>query len=168
MLHVGSCNSNVQPSLPLSFFQPFTYIVSVFSYSLLFLVFLRLPVVCQSLLLYFYLPIISILSNCLSLYLVAMYEKHPHPSTSASFMISFLRLVDWITVGYQRTHCKGLVVPPCMSPQWPSGEAPATRTEDTGTTPRFARSWHTINFRIGTPEATLPGASRYKVNASTG
>ena len=51
-------------------------------------------------------------------------------------------------------------------------EASALRVADLGFNSRlhrdFSRSSHTSNLEIGTPVATLPGASRSRVSAGTG
>ena len=50
-------------------------------------------------------------------------------------------------------------------------KASASRAEDPGFTSRLRRDFsgpsHTSDSKIGTPEATLPGAWRYRVNTAT-
>ena len=51
-------------------------------------------------------------------------------------------------------------------------KASASRAEDPGFESHlrrdFSGSYHTSDFKIGTPVATLPGAWRYRVSAGTG
>ena len=59
-------------------------------------------------------------------------------------------------------------------PRWPSGKASASRAADLGSIATvchqsFSRvSHYSALEKIGTPVATLPGASLYRVNTGTG
>ena len=59
-------------------------------------------------------------------------------------------------------------IPPC----WPSGKAMPRERKIPVSNPAcagiFSGSSHTIDFKIGTPVATLPGTWRHRVSTGTG